>query len=116
VAASTDDPLELRAHVLSILMAAKDSTAAGLSSTFYLLARHPEVWNRLSIEIGELNGKIPTFDQLKKLKYVYNVINEGISWVRASCFVQNFDVIRSDATISTGSNQCSSSNNRYLPS
>jgi cytochrome P450 len=116
VAASTDDPLELRAHVLSILMAAKDSTAAGMSSTLYLLPRHPDVWNKREREIGELNGEIPTFDQLKKLKYVYNVINEGISWVRVSCFVQNFDVICSDATISTDSNQCSSSNNRYLPS
>jgi cytochrome P450 len=77
--ASTDDPIELRAHALSILMAAKDSTAAGLSSTFYLLARNPHVWSKLSREIGQLNGKPPTLDQLKKLKYVYDVINEGNS-------------------------------------
>jgi cytochrome P450 len=78
MASSTDDPTELRAHVLSILMAAKDSTAAGLSSIFYLLAKHPAVWTKLSAEIGRLNGKIPTFEELKQLKYLYSVINEGI--------------------------------------
>lgn len=79
MADSTNDPKELRDHALSILMAAKDSTAAALSSIFYLLARHPAVWTKLSTEIGDLNGKIPTFDELKKLKYLYNVINEGRS-------------------------------------
>jgi cytochrome P450 len=78
--ASTSDPTELMKHALSILLAAKDTTSAALSSTFYLLVRHPEVWRKLSAKITtELNREIPAFEQLKKLKYLYHVINEGIS-------------------------------------
>lgn len=73
----TTDPLELRSELLNVLLAARDTTASLLSSTFWLLARHPHVWNKLQDEIAQYDGEIPTYEKLRDAAYVRAVLNEG---------------------------------------
>lgn len=74
----TDDRLVLRDQLLGIFFAGRDTTAALLSNLFFALARNPGVWQRLQEEIHSLlQGRQPTLDELKKLKYLSFCLNEG---------------------------------------
>ncbi|PLB55538.1 n-alkane-inducible cytochrome P450 [Aspergillus steynii IBT 23096] len=75
---SVTDPQRLRSETLNVMQAGRDTTASLLATVFYLLARHPEVWTKLDAEIGELNGKPPTYEELKKLTYLRYVMNETL--------------------------------------
>ncbi|KAJ9490202.1 hypothetical protein VN97_g3076 [Penicillium thymicola] len=82
LAADSDDPKILRDNMLNILLAGRDTTASLLSSTFFYLSRHPNVWNRLRREIVEIFGdaKNPrsemTQTKLKDIPYLRYVLNE----------------------------------------
>jgi cytochrome P450 len=84
LAADTDDPKMLRDNMLNILLAGRDTTASLLSSTFFYLSRHQNVWNRLRREIVELFGdaKNPRAEmsqaKLKDIPYLRYVLNEGM--------------------------------------
>ena len=73
----TDDRLVLRDQLLGIFLAGRDTTAALLANLFFVLAREPEVWKRLHEEIGSLNDRKPTLDELKGLKYLSFCLNES---------------------------------------
>lgn len=75
--AACSDPIQLRNELLNILLAARDTTAGLLSSTFYFLARHPEVWRKLAAEVDGLQGKIPDYDSLKSMRYLRSVLDES---------------------------------------
>jgi cytochrome P450 len=83
LAAETDDPKMLRDNMLNILLAGRDTTASLLSSTFFYLSRHPNVWNRLRREIIEHFGDAKsskvemTQTKLKDIPYLRYVLNEG---------------------------------------
>uniref|UniRef100_A0A093VGW9 Cytochrome P450 n=1 Tax=Talaromyces marneffei PM1 TaxID=1077442 RepID=A0A093VGW9_TALMA len=77
---STRDPKRLRDELLNILMAGRDTTASLLSHTFHLLARRPDIWQKLQAEIAELNGTKPDYDTLRNLKYVKYVLNESLRY------------------------------------
>ena len=55
-----------------MLLAGRDTTAGTLSWTFYELARHPEIFNRLREEIIEHVGleRAQTYGDLKSMKYL----------------------------------------------
>ncbi|KAK9312169.1 cytochrome P450 [Lipomyces starkeyi] len=80
----TQDPKALRDQALNILLAGRDTTAGLLSWTFYLLASHPRVFEKLRNEIVEkfgekLNspGKMQiSFETLKSTLYLRYVLNE----------------------------------------
>lgn len=74
---ATNDPVQLRNELLNVLLAARDTTASLLSSTFFLLARHPDVWKRLQSEIAHLNGRPPSYDEIRELRYVRAVLHES---------------------------------------
>ncbi|KAE8153799.1 cytochrome P450 [Aspergillus avenaceus] len=74
----TCDEARLTDELLSILIAGRDTTAGLLSMLFYELAQRPEVWERLQTEVGTLEGQLPSFEQLKQLKYLSWVINETL--------------------------------------
>ncbi|KAJ5771826.1 hypothetical protein N7520_002355 [Penicillium odoratum] len=83
LAADTDDPKILRDNMLNILLAGRDTTASLLSSTFYYLARHPNVFIRLRHEIVDVFGdsKNPqeiTHTKLKDISYLRYVLNETL--------------------------------------
>jgi cytochrome P450 len=69
--------LELRDQVMTIAGAAHDTTGLGLSWTWYLLVRHPEVYRRLQDEVdGVLGGRMPTAEDLPKMPWAYQVLEE----------------------------------------
>ena len=77
VAETTLDKTELRDQVLNVLIAGRDTTGALLSNVFFMLARHPDVWNRVRAEVEETyEGKLPDFESLHNLKQVRYVLNE----------------------------------------
>lgn len=72
----TDDALELRHQILHVFIPGHESTGVLLASAFYLLARHPDVWEKLRAEI--LSGpEKPTYESIKNSKYLQYVLNEG---------------------------------------
>ena len=72
------DPNQLTVQSLSILLAAIDSVATLLSATFFLLAQDDRVVRKLRASILESIGYgPPTYEQLRTLKYMRHVLNEG---------------------------------------
>ena len=74
---STKDPKQLRAELLNILIAGRDTTASLLSHLFHLLARRPDILKRLYAEVDKLDGRLPNYDNLKSMKYLRYTITEG---------------------------------------
>ncbi|KAM7221052.1 cytochrome P450 [Rhypophila decipiens] len=71
-------------QILSIIVAGRDTTAAAMTSAFYYLARSPDAVEKLRSEVKEVEAEIgghdgmPTWEQLKGMKYLNNVIKEGL--------------------------------------
>lgn len=64
-------------EVLTLLTAGIETTALALAWIFHEIARHPEVERRLREEIDEvLAGEPLTFDDVGKLTYTHQVVNE----------------------------------------
>lgn len=83
LAEETDNPKSLRDEMLNILLAGRDTTASLLSSTFFYLSRHPNVWNKLREavvnEFGDArNPREITQTKLKDIPYLRYVLNEGM--------------------------------------
>jgi cytochrome P450 len=76
LALATDDPIQIRAELLNILLAGRDTTAGLLSNTFFELARRPDVWAKLQSEIAQLDGQRPDYETLRNMKYLKFVLNE----------------------------------------
>ncbi|KAI9650184.1 hypothetical protein NHQ30_000197 [Ciborinia camelliae] len=69
---------EVRDQLLNILLAGRDTTACGLSWTFRLLVRYPEVMKRLRQEIRSVMNEdcLPTREQLRKMPFLACVVKE----------------------------------------
>ncbi|KAF1946402.1 cytochrome P450 52A12 [Clathrospora elynae] len=83
LAESTRDPIELRSHMISILLAGRDTTASLLSYIFMLFTRHPDVYAKLrSIVLEEFGTyskpKNLTFSNLKSCNYLQWIMNETL--------------------------------------
>jgi cytochrome P450 len=73
------DPAELRDQVLTLLLAGHETTATALTWTGHLLARHPEVQERLRREVAEaLGSRVPTAADLPGLRYTRMVLQESM--------------------------------------
>lgn len=73
------DPTELRDDVITVILAAQETTAMGLTMTLDLLARHPAVAARLAAEAAALpGGRLPDIDDLKSLPYADAVVREAL--------------------------------------
>jgi cytochrome P450 len=79
---ATQDPLEIRDNVVSLLAAGRDTTSALLSWVFYLLATHPSVYEKLRAiileDFGEDSSKTLSFSDLKSSRYLQHVISETL--------------------------------------
>ena len=71
----------LRDELLTIFFAGRDTTASLLCSTFFTLARRPDIWQKLRSEVAQLAGAKPTFTQLNQMSYTKNVLNESKPWI-----------------------------------
>lgn len=70
---------QARDEALTLFLAGHDSTAAGLTWTWYLTALHPAVEARLSDEIETaLAGRPPTWNDLPSLAYTETVVQESL--------------------------------------
>lgn len=70
---------ELLDQIVTLFIAGHDTSSNALSWTFYLLARHPEVAERLVAEVQAVVGEgTPTYEHLPKLTYVTQVLNESM--------------------------------------
>jgi cytochrome P450 len=77
--ASPDDERLLRDLVISVLLAAHETTAASLSWTWYLLSTHPAVAERVIDEITDnLVGRDPGLDDLARLPYTRAAYEESL--------------------------------------
>ncbi|KAL8965639.1 MAG: hypothetical protein Q9183_003754, partial [Haloplaca sp. 2 TL-2023] len=100
MASQTDDKLTLRNEILQALMAAQETTAALISNVFFLLSRHPSVWNRLRDEVS--SAPDPRLDEKSVLNmyYLRNILNETLRLYPV--FPQMNRVALSDTTLPVG--------------
>ncbi|KAL4891415.1 cytochrome P450 [Aspergillus ambiguus] len=78
LAKQTGDRDRIRDELMNILLAGRDTTASLLSNMFFMLARHPEIWNKLREEVATLEGRAPTYEQLRNLTYLKYCLNESL--------------------------------------
>ena len=84
VQARDDDGLpmtdrQLRDEAMTLYLAGHETTALTLSWSWYLLAQHPKVEEKLAAEWATvLNGRVPTADDLHHLPYTEAVITEAM--------------------------------------
>lgn len=76
LAKATQDPVQIRSELLNILLAGRDTTASLLSNAWFMLAKRPDVWTKLRVEVDELGEKLPTYEQVRDMKYLKAVLNE----------------------------------------
>ncbi|GCE10863.1 cytochrome P450 [Tengunoibacter tsumagoiensis] len=68
---------QLRDEVMTLLVAGHETAANGLAWSWYLLAEHPEVEQKLHEELDRvLAGRIPTIEDLPNLPYTRMVFEE----------------------------------------
>ena len=74
---------QLRDEVITLFLAGHETTANVLSWTFYLLATHPDVEERLRAELDDVlisdgGRRSPTVEDLARLPYARMVIEEAM--------------------------------------
>ncbi|KAL9044142.1 MAG: hypothetical protein Q9214_002700, partial [Letrouitia sp. 1 TL-2023] len=74
----TKDENDVRNQLLNIFLPAHEATGVALTNVFFHLARNPTVYVKLRKEIynASCNGQLWTFERLKNLRYLQNVISE----------------------------------------
>ena len=73
------NPKLLRDQLVSMIASGHETTAISLTWAFTLLSRHPHIHRRLETEVDQvLNGRVPTFADLKDLPYVRMVFEESM--------------------------------------
>ncbi|KAL2839082.1 n-alkane-inducible cytochrome P450 [Aspergillus pseudoustus] len=74
----TSDRRRVLDEVMNVLLAGRDTTASLLSNLFFMLAKSPTIWEKLRREVASLEGRTPTYEELRSLKYVQSCINESL--------------------------------------
>jgi cytochrome P450/NADPH-cytochrome P450 reductase len=81
----------IRAQCLTFLIAGHETTSGLLSFAIYYLITHPDVLARARAEVGQVlgNAAAPTFEQVIRLRYVRQVLDETLRlWPTASAFTR----------------------------
>jgi cytochrome P450 len=69
---------QLRDEVITLLTAGHETTTLALAWTCFLIATRPEVVERMTAEAAFLNGRIPAYEDLTKLRYSRMVLEESM--------------------------------------
>jgi cytochrome P450 len=70
---------QVRDEALTILLAGHETTANALTWTWYLLSQSPDAEAKLHAELDrELAGRLPTLDDLPRLRYTEGVFAESL--------------------------------------
>ncbi len=89
---------QLRDEVMTLFLAGHETTANALSWTWYLLAQHPEIEERLHAElVSVLNGRLPTARDVSRLPYTEMVVKESMrlyppAWAVGRQAVKKFEM------------------------
>ncbi|WP_225727108.1 MULTISPECIES: cytochrome P450 [unclassified Nocardia] len=80
LAAAGQPPARIRDSVLMTMLAAHHTTGVAVSWTLYLLARHPDITDRVAAELAEVLGDRPAPDyaDLRQLTYLGMVLKESM--------------------------------------
>ncbi|KAG5973969.1 hypothetical protein E4U55_000165, partial [Claviceps digitariae] len=76
LARRTTDKLRILDELMNVLLAGRDTTASLLSNMFFMLAKNPTTWSKLQAEVAGLEGRQPTYEELRNLKYLKCCMNE----------------------------------------
>lgn len=70
---------ELRDEVITMFLAGHETTALTLTWCLHLLSRHPEVLDRVVVEIDrEIGDTVPTMEDTQRLEYTRAVLDETL--------------------------------------
>ena len=72
----TNDADTLRNQSLGALYGGRDTTSSLLSNLLYVLARRPDIWEKLKREAQTLGGQPPNQETIKNVPYLSHCINE----------------------------------------
>ena len=61
---------------MSGLLGGRDTTSNLLGNLFYVLARRPEVWQKLKAEIRQIENQPPKMKDIQGAKYARSCIQE----------------------------------------
>jgi cytochrome P450/NADPH-cytochrome P450 reductase len=81
----------IRAQCITFLVAGHETTSGLLSFAIYYLMKHPDVLERARAEVGQVLGNTaePTFEQVIRLRYVRQVLDETLRlWPTAPAFTR----------------------------
>lgn len=82
MALRTADRHRVLDELMNVLLAGRDTTASLLSNLFFMLAKNASVWDKVRREVAGLQGRPPTYEELRSLRYVHCCINECESIMR----------------------------------
>ncbi|MFF1823416.1 bifunctional cytochrome P450/NADPH--P450 reductase [Kribbella sp. NPDC058245] len=87
------DEINIRNQVITFLIAGHETTSGALSFALYYLAKNPAVLQLAQAEVDALWGADtdpqPTFEDIGKLRYVRQILNEALRlWPTAGAFVR----------------------------
>ena len=70
---------QIRDELMTLFLAGHETTANALIWTWYLLAKHPEIYRRLQDEVDTaLAGRTPTYADLERMPYTLQVLKESM--------------------------------------
>ncbi|KAF2774105.1 n-alkane-inducible cytochrome P450 [Teratosphaeria nubilosa] len=72
------DAGRIRDEAMNVLTAGRDTTAGLMSLLWFQLARRPDVWAKLRVEVDGLAGEVPTYERLMEMKYLRFCVNETL--------------------------------------
>ncbi|KAG6007686.1 hypothetical protein E4U21_005646 [Claviceps maximensis] len=78
LARQTSDKVRILDELMNVLLAGRDTTASLLSNMFFMLAKDPAAWAKLQAEVAGLEGRQPTYEELRNLKYLKCCMNESL--------------------------------------
>ncbi len=72
--------IQLRDELITLFSAGHETSANALAWTIYSISQQPEIIDKIRAEVNHIcpNDEMPTFEQLRLLKYTEQVINEGM--------------------------------------
>ena len=73
----TDSREEIRNQLLNIFLPTRDAAGIALSGALFHLARHPDSWKKLRVEVLAIKDQKVTYDVLQSLTYMKAVLNES---------------------------------------
>jgi cytochrome P450 len=89
---------DLRDQVVTVFLAGYETMAIALTWTWYLLSENPEARERMYAETDAvLGGRLPTYDDLPRLKYTEMVLAESMrlyppAWAMGREALEDFDL------------------------